>query len=180
MLKTCFSFAEAHSLIFNASKTQLICFSKTCLHRSLSITFLGHELQLCNSVTHLGQILAYNLSDDLDINRVTSDVCRQANYLLATFSACDILTKTELFRSYCMSLYGSVLWNFGQSIGSATICWHCFEHNRYSLAQGNYASIIGKLIYLRSREMGPLNPVNHKGQGSRPCMWQGCQGFFLS
>ena len=116
MLKTCSSFAEAHSLIFNASKTQLICFPKTCFHQSLSITFLGHELQLCNSVTHLGHILAYNLSaDDLDINRVTSDVCRQANYLLATFSACDILTKTELFRNYCMSLYGSVLCNFGQS-----------------------------------------------------------------
>ena len=31
-------------------------------------------------------------------------------------------------------------------MGSSTLCWHCFKHNRECLALRHYASTIGKKI----------------------------------
>ena len=119
MLKVCTSFAEAHHLVFNPDKTQFIHFSRKWCTNYPSITFLGHdELKLSKSISHLGHLLSYDLDDSADVDRVISEVCRQGDYLLSTFSSCNALTKSQLFYSYCLSLYGSVLWNFGRSKSS--------------------------------------------------------------
>ena len=62
-------------------------------------------------MTHLGHTLHFSLDDTADIVRVTSDMCRKANYLLYIFSSCDPIVKTKLVVSHCLSLYGSVLWS---------------------------------------------------------------------
>ena len=38
-------------------------------------------------------------------------MCRRANCLLSTFSATNSAVKTLLFRTFCLSLYGSSLWS---------------------------------------------------------------------
>ena len=43
--------------------------------------------------------------------RVQTDMCRRANCLLSTFSATNPAVKTLLFRTFCLSLYGSSLWS---------------------------------------------------------------------
>ena len=111
-------FAEAHHLVFNPDKTQFIHFSRKWCTNYPSITFLGHELKLSKSISRMGHLLSYDLDDSADVDRVISEVCRQGNYLLSTFSLCNDLTKSQLFYSYCLSLYGSVLWNFGRSKSS--------------------------------------------------------------
>jgi hypothetical protein len=75
MLDTCTSFASSHSLLFNASKTQLVHFSHTgsSLCSPASFSFSGSELNLCHSAKHLGHILSFNLSDTDDIVRIKKD-----------------------------------------------------------------------------------------------------------
>ena len=69
MLNVCSDFASRHSLIFDASKTQLVRFSlssdtsNSCSH----FLFDGHQLTLYKSANHLGHILTSDLSDDDDI-----------------------------------------------------------------------------------------------------------------
>ena len=112
MLDTCSSFASSRSLLFNASKTQLVRFSRTCSsHCSpASFFFNGLELNLGHSAKHLGHLLSFNLSDADDIVRVKNDLVRKANCMLHSFSPCNPLVKTKLFDSFCLSLYGSALW----------------------------------------------------------------------
>ena len=115
LLSECEKFAEEYDLIFNAAKTQLICFRSD---KKISLPdgvfcFLGHPFSFSNSIVHLGHTLLFNLDDADDISRVASDLCRKSNYLLSTFSSCDPLVKTKLVDSHCLSLYGSVLWNMG-------------------------------------------------------------------
>ena len=112
MLDTCSSFASSHSLLFNASKTQLVRFSRLCPSDSSAPHFLfnGLELHLSQSAKHLGHILSYNLSDNEDIIRVKKDLVRKANCMLYSFSFCSSLVKTKLLSSFCFSLYGSALW----------------------------------------------------------------------
>ena len=84
MLNICSDFANRHSLIFNASKTQLVRFSllsDSCSH----FLFDGHQLTLSKSANHLGHILSSNLSDDDDILASQRDMCRKANSMLCIF-----------------------------------------------------------------------------------------------
>ena len=114
MLDTCSSFASSHCLLFNASKTQLVRFSRSCppsdLHPA-SFLFNGLALHLSSSAKHLGHILCYNLSDNLDIVRAKKDLTRKANCMLYSFSSSSPLVKTKLLSSFCLSLYGSALWS---------------------------------------------------------------------
>ena len=94
----------AHSLLFNASKTQLVRFSRLCPSDSSAPHFLfnGLELYLSQSAKHLGHILSYNLSDNEDIIRVKKDLIRKANCMLYS-SSCSSLVKTKLLSSFCLS-----------------------------------------------------------------------------
>ena len=72
--------------------------------------FFGQILSFSDCVHHLGHVLSFNLDDSEDINRVSMDMSRKANYLLHSFKSCSPLVKTFLFTSHCLSLYGAVSW----------------------------------------------------------------------
>ena len=86
MLNTCIKFSDLHCLSFNAEKTQLIKFYKSPrpVTASLNITFLGKKLLLSNSISHLGHILTYNLSDDEDIRKLL-EICVARPTIYFTF-----------------------------------------------------------------------------------------------
>ena len=108
LLSTCESFAGSCGLCFNPSKTQLIRFR---LFDSCSagdeFIFCGSTLGLSNSVIHLGNKLAYNLSDDDDILLKICQLSRAANGLFAAFGFIGPVPLTLLFR---LALYGCELW----------------------------------------------------------------------
>ena len=111
MLHCCEDFAFERGLQFNPSKTQLIRFSwsssSSCTAR---FNFCGQQLSFSDTVTHLGHLLHYNLSDVPDINHKLRDMVKKANCLLASFPRVGPIILTRLFQSYCLSLYGSALW----------------------------------------------------------------------
>ena len=114
MLGICQSFTSSHGLIFNASKTQTICFCLSQMSKfTPSIFFDNTKLTFVDEVSHLGHILTYNLNDKQDIIRVTKDMNRKANSILCKCSALDCAIKCYLIKSYCLSLYGSALWSLG-------------------------------------------------------------------
>ena len=110
MLSIC---AISRGLRFNANKTQLICFRTPYYTRSISATILFNDAALCYSdcVTHIGHILNYDLNDRPDVIRVIKDMNCKANSILCTFKWADPFIKCFLIKSYCLSLYGSVLWS---------------------------------------------------------------------
>ena len=112
MIRCCEDFAGCRGLRFNPSKTQLIRFSNSqSSNCHAHIFFCGQLLPFVDSVTHLGHVLNYNLSDTPDITCKLRDMVRKANYVLATFPFVGPHILTKLFQSYCLSLYGSCLWS---------------------------------------------------------------------
>ena len=77
----------------------------------LLIFFCGQHLSFVNSVTHLGHVLSYNLSDTAGITCKLRDMVRNDNYVLATLSFVGPHILTKLFQSYCLPLYDSCLWS---------------------------------------------------------------------
>ena len=71
--------------------------------------FSGHLFEFPYTV--LGYVLHCSLDDGPDIKRATLEMCKKANIVLSTFSACDPHVITVPFSSHCLSLYGGVLWD---------------------------------------------------------------------
>ena len=112
MLSICDSYANSHGLVFNANKTQLICFHSRHAECPLPVIYFNNlELQYQKQVSHLGHILTYNLDDRQDVIRAIKDLHRKANCVLYKFSAADPFIKSYLLKSYCLSLYGCSLWS---------------------------------------------------------------------
>jgi len=112
MLRLCEDFASSRGLKFNSQKTQMILFGRVkSTHASDSFISCGSPLPFLDSVIHLGHVLRYDLSDEEDIIMRTRDMIRKANCMLHTFPGVDCAGLTRLFQSFCLSLYGSALWN---------------------------------------------------------------------
>ena len=108
MLNICCPYASHHGLKFNPEKSQLICFrlrhTRPC---SANIKFNDTVLPYVNEVAHLGHVLSYNLDDTPDIIRAVRDMNHKVNSIL---SAADPFVKSFLVKTYCLSLYGCLLW----------------------------------------------------------------------
>ena len=144
MLRCCEFFATSHSLVFNASITQLIRFSPrlstTC---SAIIHFCNQRLSFSNSVCHLGHALKFNLCDDDDVLLKTRDLVKKADHLLVAFVGVGPEVLTRLFHSFCLSLYGSALWSLScPSIRSLEVSFNKFLRRIWRLPAHSHTTIV--------------------------------------
>ena len=110
-LNICCKYASDHGLEFNTTKSQLICFRHSSQQEFPVVIHMNDgQLQFSDKVTHLGHTLSYNLCERDDIVKATKDLNRKANYILSTFKCTYPSIKSFLLKSFCLSLYGSVLW----------------------------------------------------------------------
>ena len=112
MLDICSCYANSHGLVFNASKTQLICFRSTKMFKYLpTITFENVTLKFTDTVKYLGIILSFNLDDAPDIFRAVKDLNQKANGSLCVFHSTNCHTKCFLIKMYCLALYECCIWS---------------------------------------------------------------------
>ena len=64
-----------------------------------------------SSEQHLGHIIGNQVSQEC-IKSITNDFIKRVNVLSAVSKFTFSETKYFLFKVFCMSLYGGVLWNF--------------------------------------------------------------------
>ena len=110
MLSICSSYAISHRLEFNANKTQLICFHTSPIRPYASPIFVNDVKLDSDKIIHLGHTLTHDLNDTEVIIHAIKDLNRKAN-TLCTFHSADPFVKWYLIKSYCLSLYGCVLWS---------------------------------------------------------------------
>ena len=102
MLRCCEDFANKRGLRFKAFKTQLIRFSSFSSSSCSSSFYLcGQQLPFLDTVTHLGHLVHYNLSDTPDIDDKMRSMIRKANCLFASLPLC-------LFASLPLCLFASL------------------------------------------------------------------------
>ena len=118
---------------------------------SPTFLFAGQSLKLADRACHLGHILSSDLSDTDDILRVQTDMCRRANCLLSTFYAANPAIKTLLFRSFCLSLYGSALWRLSSSsLRSLEVTFNNLLRKIWKLPRRCHTSILHCISSLQS------------------------------
>ena len=117
MLAICDAYAREFDIKFNAQKSGCLIFpagNRRYMHSSSCVSKFsigGEEIEFVESYTHLGHIITSSLDDTDDILYRRNLFIGQANSVLCFFSELDSFVKLRLFKAYCSSLYGSVLWS---------------------------------------------------------------------
>ena len=152
MLQHCERFAESRGLRFNPAKTQLIRFSYSPSTKcNAQFSFCGHSLSFVDTVTHLGILLHYNLSDEQDITMKIRDLVKKSNCLFASFPSVGPFVLTKLFQSYCLSLYGCSLWKLSSpAIQNIEIAFNKILRKIWNLPRHSHTRIVHCTANLRS------------------------------
>ena len=141
LLDICDTFASSQGLVFNAAKTQLICFRQRYTNTfPPEIIFNGSTLRFVEEVSH---ILAYNLDDKQDIIRAIKELNHKADSVLCKLSSLDPFVKCFLLKLYCLSLYGSPLWSLSSpSLRSIEVALNKLLRKVWNLPYNSHRSIV--------------------------------------
>jgi len=131
LLNICDDFAVEYDVVFNASKSKCVvnkpaCGRNTALERIPTSPFRigGFEIEFVDSWPHLGHVLNKNRDDGIDIEKTRNALCGQINNVLCYFGHLSPVVKLRLIKTFCSSLYGSVLWELDHlSIDSVCCTW---------------------------------------------------------
>ncbi len=122
LLGICSEFAIEFDVMFNPSKSKLLLFGGINVPPG-GVTFMGGDIDVVQHDNHLGNPIGHN-SDAVCIDRAISDLYAKTNMIMCHFSYCSYQIKYQLFRTFCMPLYGCTLWNFtGNNINRFYTAW---------------------------------------------------------
>ena len=79
---------------------------------NLDITLCGDKVIHVDSETYLGVSLKSDITDRATTQTVCSFYQKITMYVIANYSMLDSFSRCKLHTSFCMSLYGSELWNY--------------------------------------------------------------------
>lgn len=120
MLSIVKNYGIEYNVKFNASKSQLIVYGD---NTNPKVYFDGTVLKCEDTASHLGNILG-ECANELMIEKAISVFVTNFNYIMATFGYCDYEVKYNLFKTYCMPLYGCILWDMtGKDIQKFYVTW---------------------------------------------------------
>ena len=74
---------------------------------------------------HLGHVLVMTNDDVSDIRRCCDSFCKKVNLFCARFGHLPVIIKPKLFQSFCLSFYGSQLWDLSHNaLQYLDTAWH--------------------------------------------------------
>ena len=115
MISICEEFSEEFSILFNATKSRHLFFSKKNISTKVKFQMQGATIPTVENEKHLGNMIGKNGSNK-SVKDSVSELYKNTNLLMSQFSKCNIDVKYKLFKSYCMSVYGSQRWDFSNRI----------------------------------------------------------------
>ncbi|XP_063547124.1 uncharacterized protein LOC134754720 [Cydia strobilella] len=111
LVKICESYAVAHGLRYNTSKSAVMQFkagSKS--YKMTPVALCGTALKVVQKFKYLGHWVTENMSDNDDIERERRALCVRSNMLARRFARCSNEVKLTLFKAYCQTFYTCNLW----------------------------------------------------------------------
>ena len=113
MLNVFERYANENKILFNASKSQILHFSKkeNSDHNRKPKLYMnnGQLIPCAEKCIHFGNTLRSTSIEHAMITSSITDLNIKTNNLLSEFSFSESTTLFRLFSSYCMNVYGSLL-----------------------------------------------------------------------
>jgi exonuclease III len=112
MLRVCKEFACEYNVLFNSSKSKFIYFGQQFVngHNINPLPFMNGLIENVCADVHLGHMFGvFDKSKAIDY--AIRELYSRTNRIMSHFSHTDRFVKYKLFKSFCMPLYGSSLWD---------------------------------------------------------------------
>ena len=124
MLNICNQFAEAYDVLFNSSKSKLLYFGRSDSRPRVSpVEFNGSVIELVKHDKHLGNIIGQNCTMH-QIQDCLNAFNGKVNMVKSHFGHIDLDSLYQIFKTYCMPLYGSQLWDYdNKNINTFNVAW---------------------------------------------------------
>jgi len=111
MLQICDDYAREFSMLFNPVKSKYMVFSQRRRNTVSSVSWNEQIIEESMSEVHLGNRVGPR-SHVVSVNDAVSDFYRRFNYFMSNFPFLEVDVKYRLFKTFCMAMYGSQLWDF--------------------------------------------------------------------
>ena len=146
MLNICNEFAQSNKIIFNSKKN--ICIKFGDKHITPEKAFLNSEcLSWTDNIRHLGNYIDCSNRDIVDCGIKKGMFIGYVNKLRSNYDTLQPHILINLFKSYCCSFYGSMLWKYN-SEGFDKICksWNIAIRTLLRLPFNTHTRYLGPLI----------------------------------
>ena len=129
--------------MFNPIKSKLIAFiCARSTNENICVTFDGEKIQRISKDVHRGNIVG-ECSNEIRIEVITDDFIRRANTVMSSFKLAPYSIKYKLFKSFCSSLYGFLLWDISaKSINKFYISWRKCLRQLYQLPYRTHNNLL--------------------------------------
>ena len=175
MLQIADSFGNEYDIMFNVKKYQFLVYSKDDPVHGFYHNDIYIKSQLVGN--HLGLCIGPKL-DNKDVKHVSNNFCVAFNSLMSAFGNLNCQLKYSLFKTYCMPLYGSVLWDLSDQ-GVEYFCtqWRKSIRKLFNLPYTTHCNLLSSICHdipiefqLMSRAMKFLVKVgNHENKVLQLC-----------
>jgi len=128
MLDICTKYAYEYNVLFNPTKSKLILLrhDKKCGQSNSNIPcirFMNGYLEVVQKDMHLGNLIG-NVTQEEIISRSTNEFRARVNMVKTHFKWLPTDVMYHIFKTYCMPLYGSQLWDLNSSaINKFYVAW---------------------------------------------------------
>ena len=117
MIRICETFGLEYDILFNPLKTVCMLFGyKGCLSKIPKLQVNGKLISWSHQAKHLGNTVASDLNEHLEIHAKKCDFIGRVNSLIANFKSVSRPVVSKLFNSQCCHLYGSQAWSLDEKI----------------------------------------------------------------
>ena len=143
MLNICEQYSTDFNILFNASKTKLMVFGRNI--SKVDVVFQGTVASKVNNEAHVGNIISTDIyNDEMSISKACNEMYAKLNLLCLQFGMCSPDVLYKLFNSYCMSLYGSQLWNYENKSGmdSLYIAWRKCVRRIFNIPYNTHCKLV--------------------------------------
>ena len=141
LLDECKKFADEYNVIFNSSKTKHIFLTPNDSTPPI-ITFSGHIIERVHCDKHLGNIIG-NQHIKENINHCIQKFTVKVNMVCMHFQNLPQEIIYNLFKTYCMSVYGCQLWDFShKSTNKLYVTWRKAIRRILSLPYSTHCELL--------------------------------------
>ncbi len=115
LIKVCELYGQEYSVKFNSTKSHLIVYDRDNIYKDMiPLRLNGDIIHLQQSASHLGHSVGHQC-DDAGIKQGINDMVWRTNYVMSKYGFCDSNVRSFMFRTYCTSYYGCVMWKLDSS-----------------------------------------------------------------
>ena len=124
-------------------QSRIIVYSPHALETVIpDVDFMAGNIEVVSSETHLDNYIGNITQKDL-VSRITNDFPCRVNKVKSHFKHLPVDTIYSLFKSYCMPLYGSLLWDLGSpAMNIFYFAWRKSTRDLLNLPRTTHCSLL--------------------------------------